>query len=170
MPPVYSPNIELIEIVNERNIVTEATPRNIMRSDNLIHRAAYVFVFSPLGSLCVQQRSASKDIFPNQWDLAAGGIPAVGESYADAAQRELGEELGIYHQKLNSHGEFYHADEHCRVWGSIYSLIWDGGITPQADEISQWRYLSTEDIPLFLGTEQVTPTTLKAYHRLLGLD
>lgn len=141
-----------------------------MRAENLIHRAAYVFVFSPLGSLCVQQRSVHKDIFPGQWDLAAGGIPNKGESYSAAALRELGEELGIYHQKLNVHGEFFFANDECKVWGSVYSLIWDGDIIPQTSEISQWRYLSIEDLPLFLGTENITPTTLKAYHQLLKLN
>mgnify|MGYP000368549282 CR=1 FL=1 len=164
------PNIELVDVVDEQNELVKSVPRSTMRAENLIHRAAYIFVFSPLGSLCVQQRSANKDIFPSQWDLAAGGIPSTGESYSEAALRELGEELGIYHQELNAHGEFFYADDKCKVWGSIYSLIWDGDITPQASEISQWRYLSIEDIPLFLGAENITPTTLKAYHQLLGLD
>lgn len=141
-----------------------------MRAENLTHRAAYIFVFSPLGSLCVQQRSSNKDIYPGQWDLAAGGIPHTGEGSPEAALRELGEELGIYHQKLNAHGEFFFADNRCKILGSIYSLIWDGDITPQSSEISQWRYLSVEDLALFLGTESITPTTLKAYHQLLGIS
>lgn len=166
---INSSAIELVEIVDENNVATQIMPRSTMRAGNLIHRAAYIFVFSPLGSLCVQQRSAHKDLFPNQWDLAAGGIPNIGESYSDAASRELGEELGIWHKKLNSHGEFYFESDQCKLWGSIYSLIWDGDITPQPNEIKQWRYLGPEDIPTFLGTQQVTPTTLKAYHQLLGL-
>lgn len=141
-----------------------------MRSNNLIHRAAYVFVFSPLGSLCVQQRSPDKDIFPGYWDLAAGGVPKTGESYLSAAKRELGEELGIYHQDLQEHGEFFFTDEKCRVWGSIFSLVWDGDINPQVSEISQWRYLNIEDLTVFLGNKSITPTTYKAYLQLLGIN
>ena len=141
-----------------------------MRADNLIHRAAYVFVFSPLGSLCVQQRSIDKDVFPGAWDLAARGVPYAGESYMSAAKRELGEELGIYHQELNAHGDFFYSSNQCRVWGSIFSLVWDGDIQAQASEISQWRYLSTDDLPPFLGQENITPTSYKAYLQLLGLN
>lgn len=160
----------MVEVVDNANNIVDSVPRSIMRAQNLIHRAAYIFVFSPLGSLCVQQRVADKDVFPGYWDLAAGGIPDIGENYSDAALRELGEELGIYHQELNSHGEFFYEDSECRVWGSVYSLVWDGDIIHQTSEISQWRYLSIEDIPIFLGSESITPTTKKAYYHLLGIE
>lgn len=161
---------EWVEIVDRDNRIIDTVPRSHMRQHNLIHRAAYIFVFSPLGALCVQQRSSNKDVFPSYWDLAAGGIPNPGENNEAAALRELGEELGIYHQALNAHGEFIYEDKECRVIGSVFSLIWDGDIIPQASEIAQWRYLSIEDIPLFLSSANITPTTRKAYDTLLELD
>ncbi len=165
----HTSHSEIVEVVDQNNRIIDRVPRALMRERNLIHRAAYIFVFSPLGSLCVQQRSADKDIFASYWDLAAGGIPNVGECYADAALRELGEELGIYRQTLTPHGEFYYGDAQCKVWGSIYSLIWDGDIIPQAAEISAWRYISVEDLPGFLSREAITPTTRKAYMSLLDM-
>lgn len=162
-------NEELVEVVDEQNHVIEIVPRSIVRQKNLLHRASYIFVFSPLGALCVQRRTSSKDAFPNYWDLAAGGIPMCEESYDNAAKRELGEELGIYHQSLNKHASFLYEDEQCRLWGQTYSLIWDGDIIPQTSEIAEWRYLSIEDIPIFLTTENISPPTKQAYHTLLEI-
>lgn len=141
-----------------------------MRSENLIHRIAYVFVFSPLGSLYVQQRSTDRDIFPGCWDLATGGILHREESYLSAAKRELGKRLGIYHQELKPHGEFYVSTSQCRAWGSVFSLIWDGEIQPQGRQISHWQYLNIDDLPVFLGQENITPTSYQAYLQLLGID
>jgi len=161
---------ENVIIVDEQNQFIKNTQRSEMRAQNLIHRASYIFVFSPLGALLVQRRTATKDVFPGYWDLAAGGVVDAGEDYQTAAVRELGEELGIYHQALQHHGEFFYSDDQCQVWGAIYTLIWEGDIHHQSSEIDEVAYLSVEDIPDFLSSQNITPTTLKAYKQLLGID
>ena len=62
----------------------------------LLHRTAHVVVVHPeTGALLLQKRSRSKDIQPGRWDTAVGGHLDCGESYEQAAARELREELGI---------------------------------------------------------------------------
>lgn len=161
---------EQVQLADADNRDAGAAPRATVRRDNLIHRAAYIFVLSPTGSLCVQRRSADKDIFPACWDLAAGGVVGHGESPDTTAVRELEEELGIRDQTLDAHGEFYYQDDLCRVWGHVYACLWSGDIRPQASEIAEWRYISAEDVGAFVGEHAVTPTTLRAYETLLGLD
>ena len=61
----------------------------------LIHKSVHVVVLDSTGTkILLQKRSHSKDIQPGKWDTAVGGHVAAGESVADAAIRELAEELG----------------------------------------------------------------------------
>ena len=62
----------------------------------LIQKSVHVVVLDSTGTkILLQKRSHSKDIQPGKWDTAVGGHVAAGESVADAAIRELAEELGI---------------------------------------------------------------------------
>ncbi|MGM0563253.1 MAG: NUDIX hydrolase [Pseudomonadota bacterium] len=161
---------ERVQLADADNRDAGSAPRAVVRRDNLIHRAAYIFVLSPLGSLCVQRRSADKDIYPDYWDLAAGGVVGHGESPDTTAERELKEELGIRDQPLTPHGEFFYHNDLCQVWGHVYACLWDGEILPQASEIADWRYLSPEDVGAFIRERAVTPTTMRAYETLLNLE
>lgn len=61
----------------------------------LFHLTVAILVFDDRGQLLVQRRSPHKLHRPGCWDLAAGGSALRGESSAQAAARELQEELGI---------------------------------------------------------------------------
>lgn len=61
----------------------------------LVHRSVQALVFSSDGRLLLQRRSQRKDLFPGYYSASASGHVAAGEDYAAAAERELGEELGI---------------------------------------------------------------------------
>jgi len=60
-----------------------------------MHRAVHVFLFNGSREIYVQRRSASKDRHPLKLDSSAAGHVDPGESYEQAAVRELSEELGI---------------------------------------------------------------------------
>jgi len=47
------------------------------------------------GQLFLQKRSMEKDVQPGKWDMSVGGHVDAGEEPADAAARELSEELGV---------------------------------------------------------------------------
>ena len=57
---------------------------------------AHICVINSKGKLLIQQRSSTKQNFPNVWDLTLGGNVQAGENARKAAQRELEEELGIF--------------------------------------------------------------------------
>lgn len=87
-------NEEMFDIVNEHNEVIGRRPRSEVHRLGLKHRAVHVLVFNKQGAVFLQKRSAVKDTFPGAWDSSASGHLDTGEDYADAALRELGEELG----------------------------------------------------------------------------
>ncbi len=63
--------------------------------EGLLHRAFSVFVFHDDGRLLLQQRSKEKPLWPLFWSNTVCSHPAPGESYEDAAQRRLREEMGL---------------------------------------------------------------------------
>ena len=101
---------EIVPIVDRDDNIVDEVPRHVMRSRSLRHRVTYIFVFDTSGRLFVQKRTPTKDLYPGYYDLAAGGVVCVGESYEDSAAREAREELGIIDVPLQSRFKFYFAD------------------------------------------------------------
>ena len=86
---------DLLPIVDAQDNVIGALPRRQVHLEGHLHRAVHVIVLDPEGRIWLQQRAAAKDTFPGFWDLSATGHVDPGESYAEAARRELREELGL---------------------------------------------------------------------------
>eukprot|EP00884_Botryococcus_braunii_P009334 jgi/Botrbrau1/18401/Bobra.0469s0003.2 len=86
---------EVFEIVNEQNQTVGTELRRVVHKTGLLHRAVYCFVFDPAGRLLLQQRAGRKDIGPLLWDLSLAEHLKPGETYGEAVQRGLTEELGI---------------------------------------------------------------------------
>jgi 8-oxo-dGTP pyrophosphatase MutT (NUDIX family) len=59
------------------------------------HRACYVAVLTGADELVVHRRADWKDVYPGWWDVCFGGVLAAGETWDDAARRELAEEAGV---------------------------------------------------------------------------
>ena len=155
--------MELVQIVDEQNRESGTAPRNVMRSQRLLHRCTYIFVFNSQGELFVQQRTLTKDIYPGFLDLAAGGVIVAGESYDLGAQRELAEELGICGVPLTHHGVIYYEDKLSRVFGAIYSCVWDGPMQFQVEEVAGGNFYSIDQVCRMADEgAQITPDSLAA--------
>ena len=125
---VMNPADEIVAIVDDRNRVVGSAPRWDMRRNRLPHRSTYILVFNSRGDLCVQKRTATKDVFPGYYDIAAGGVVLAGESYEAGARRELAEEVGIRGVPLAHQFVFHYADAYTQVWGSVFSCVYDGDL------------------------------------------
>jgi len=60
-----------------------------------LHRAISVFLFNGRGECLLQQRSASKQLWPMVWSNSCCSHPRRDEETADAAARRVREELGV---------------------------------------------------------------------------
>tara|TARA_B100000745_G_scaffold278841_1_gene210061 strand:- start:2601 stop:3113 length:513 start_codon:yes stop_codon:yes gene_type:complete len=83
-----------IQIVDEEDNILGAVSYDEAIAGGYIRRAARVFVFNESGQILIQRRSAhiSK---PLMLDQSAAGHVDEGETYREAALRELEEELGL---------------------------------------------------------------------------
>lgn len=162
------PKDEVVLIVGRDNRETGSAPRHEMRALGLPHRAAYIMVFNSRGELFVQKRTMSKDIYPGYYDIAAGGVVLAGESYEESAKRELAEEMGIVKTELGPHFTFFYEEGSNRVWGRVYSCIYDGELTLQAEEVESGFFALPEEVLALSRKERFTPDGLYVLKRYLA--
>lgn len=145
---------ELVDIVDDADRVIDQATRHEVRRRNLRHRSVYVLVFNSAGQLFIHRRTPTKDVFPGQWDVAAGGVLNAGEDYDDGAKRELREELGVDGVPLRRLFALRYDDERNRVVGMAYSCTWDGPFHLQASEIVEGLWM---DLDVLLDRTQRDP-------------
>ena len=85
----------LVDIVNERDEVVGSDLKSRKAELGFISRASAVFLHDSEGNIVVCKRAPHKKFSPNLYDLAAVGSVCAGETYEEAARRELLEEVGI---------------------------------------------------------------------------
>ncbi len=158
---------EIVTIVDATNRPVGDQPRRLMRERNLPHRATYIFVFDRQGRLLVQRRTATKDLYPGYYDLAAGGVVAAGESYETCAEREVFEELGIRGSPLVRRFDFYFGNQHARCFGRAYTCVHEGPFTLQAEEVESVRFHSAREVADGL-LAPITPDSRYAFDRLMN--
>ncbi|WP_136254015.1 NUDIX hydrolase [Onishia niordana] len=159
-PPVIAD--EHIQLVDARNRPCGSAPRAMMRRFHFWHRATYIVVRNAKGDICVQRRTLTKEVFPGDDDLAAGGVVGAGEAVHQAARRELAEELGIRGQPLRSCGDFRYDKDGHHIYGSIYLVDYDGPLCLQPEEVASVRWMPLKEA---LALETATPDT----HSALGM-
>ncbi len=161
---------EIVTIVDKRNRMIGTASRSAMRKGMLLHRASFVILFNSLEQIFVQRRTPIKDVYPGNYEPAAGGVVLAGESYESCARRELWEELGVSGVRLSSHGDFYFEDVFCRVWGRVFSCIHDGPFVLQQEEVESGRFMGLEMIWAESRIKSFTPDSLQALQLLFRHD
>lgn len=161
-----SPATEIIQIVDENNEELAALTRDLMREQNLIHRASYILVFNKAKELFIHRRTLTKDIYPGYWDIAAGGVVLAGESYDDSASRELNEELGIKVNDLSHCFDHYYEDKNNRVWGRIYCCSHEGPFVLQKEEVEYGMFVPVQTALSMSKKEPFTPDGIEILNRL----
>ena len=87
---------ELFDVLNEKGIYTNRVEtRKKCHKEGLYHKAVVVFIINSKGQVLLQRRSPNKRMWPNMWDVTAGGHVSSGEFGFQAIIRECKEELGI---------------------------------------------------------------------------
>lgn len=165
LSPARSAANEIVALVDAQNNVIGSAPRWQMRAHRLLHRSTYILVFNAEGALYVQKRTMTKDIFPGYYDPATGGVVLAGESYEESAIRELDEEVGIRQVPLTRLSDFYFADERTQVWGGVFSCVYEGPLTLQAEEVENVVLMTIEEIFQRAQTQPFTPDGLYVVQR-----
>jgi isopentenyldiphosphate isomerase len=135
---------ELVDIVDEADRVLRVATRAEMRRDNLLHRNVSVLCLDARGRIYLHRRTLTKDLFPGLYDVFTSGVVSAGETYADAARRELAEELGIVGPTPSPLFRHRYEGAETRSHTEVFRVVWDGPIVHQASEIAWGEFRSRE--------------------------
>lgn len=86
---------ETVDYVDADDRPVTRGPRGGAAARGLHYRVAATVCADSAGRLLVYRRSAGAAVYPAHHDILIGGCPRAGEGYAEAAARELREELGL---------------------------------------------------------------------------
>lgn len=146
--------LEMLDVVNANDEVVGQATRAEIHQRGLQHRAVHVLVFNRRGEVLLQRRSGEKDRHPHLWDSSASGHVDAGETYDQAALRELKEEIGLCPPapptrlfKLPACSE---TDQEF-VW--VYSCEAEGPFTLNPSEISEGRWLAPAEVDTWLQNQ-----------------
>jgi isopentenyldiphosphate isomerase len=86
---------EEVDVVDSEDRVVDFATIDRCLKEGLLHRAVAVLVKRENGAVVLQQRSRNDSWHPGMWTISCTGHVRRGESYQQAAVRELSEELGL---------------------------------------------------------------------------
>ena len=87
---------EYFDVLDEKgNFTGKMETREKCHQEGIWHKAVVVFILNGKKQVLLQRRSPNKKLWPNLWDITAGGHVLAGEFGFQAIIRECQEELGI---------------------------------------------------------------------------
>ena len=166
--PAPDPGEEVVDLVDESNRVIGKATRREVRAKNLLHRGVGIICTNSRGQVYVHRRTRTKDIFPGMYDMFVGGVVASGESAAQAARREILEELGIDGPEPRHLFNHLYLGPRNRAWVAVYEVQWDGPIRHQESEVEWGAFFSFQELDEKLREWEFVPDGLEIFRRLLA--
>ena len=119
-----------------------------------LHRAFSILIFNQQGELLIQKRSSNKYHSAGLWANTCCSHPRPDETIQAAAHRRLAEEMGFdchirevtsfIYKTFFDNGLCEHELDHVLIGE------YDGKIEPDANEVSEWKYISLDDLRVSL--------------------
>jgi isopentenyl-diphosphate Delta-isomerase len=136
----------------------------------VLHRAFSLLIFNDYGELLIQQRAASKRLWPSYWSNSCCSHPRGLETMEASTQRRLREELGIscplhYLFKFQYQAQFDATGAEHELCSVFIGRSGDR-IKVNSEEIQDWRWVSPVALQREIasqGSESFTPWFLQEW-------
>ncbi|MFJ6052248.1 NUDIX domain-containing protein [Streptomyces sp. NPDC092307] len=159
---------EPVERVDEQDrVLGVVVGRRQAVREGWLHRVAVTVCRDERGRILVHRRSEQLSRFPGHHEVVVGGAVDVGESYEQAAARELAEELGIpvlprlLFTFLNRSGLSPH-------WLGVHEAVVPDTVTADPDEVAWHGWLTEPELRSALREWRFTPDSHEAFGRYLA--
>jgi isopentenyl-diphosphate delta-isomerase len=157
-----------VVVVDENDNEVGVAPLAEVWQQGLYHRIVSVFVQDNHGRMLLQLRGPRVAVYPNCWDQAAGGHVDEGQTYDQAAQNELLQEVGLQNVELTELDTFRShnkaGDRIINQFERVYlaHVAHDVALRPEAKEVSSLRWFTPAELKEQIAThpEAFTPGLL----------
>lgn len=150
--------MERLDIVNDADEEIGSAPKDEVYSKRLKHRIVHVLIFNSKGEMALQLRAKTVKFCPGYWCTAAGGHVRSGESYEQAAARELYEELGIKARlKFFAKDIYYSPERDLYKFLATYTAIADDGFRLNHEEVEGLSFFPLNEIIRMAKGEKIHP-------------
>ncbi|WP_067836805.1 NUDIX hydrolase [Nocardia lijiangensis] len=158
---------ELVERVDEHDRVLDIVDRDKAIRARWLHRVATVVCRDDAGRIFVHRRPEDSTRFPGYYNWLIGGAVAVGESYEDAARRELTEELRAS-GRIRFVLKFLCQGAIAPYWLGLHEAVIDRAVAPDPSEIGWYDWLPETDLRKALRQWAFVPDSIEAFAKYHG--
>ena len=159
MNPGTDESSEIIDHVDDTGAVIATVTRAEMRAANLMHRSVFIAVINDADQILVHRRADWKDVWPDAWDIAVGGVVSAGEAWELAAARELVEEVGIS-AELSYLGVGIYVDDHVQEFARVYMARSEGPFSFDDGEVAEAAWVPISQLREWLDGRPVCPDSI----------
>ncbi len=155
---------ELVERVDEQDRVVGVVDRDEAIRNGWLHRVATTVCRDPRGRVLVYRRPEHVSRFPGHYDWLFGGGVGVGESYEEAAARELAEELGV-RAPVRFVFKFLCRGAISPYWLGVHEAVVSETVAPDPGEVAWCGWLSEREFQGALRRWVFVPDGVDALRR-----
>ena len=142
---------EQVVLVDEQGKEIRLMGKTEAHQKGILHKAISVIIFNSKGEMLIQQRAFTKYHWAGIWSNTCCSHPREGETFIDAAQRRLKEELGIvttlkpeFHFTYQAKDEKSGLTEHEYDW--VFTVIFDEPFEFNKHEINAIKWIKKEEL------------------------
>jgi isopentenyldiphosphate isomerase len=158
---------ELVERVDAEDRVLGVVSRSEAVREGWLHRVGVAVCRDGHGRYLVHRRAAQLSRFPGHHELGIGGAAGVGESYEQAAVRELSEELGA-RASVCLRFTFLNCRGLSPYWLGVCDALLPEIVAPDPGEVAWYTWLTESELRRALGQWTFTPESQEIFDRYLA--
>ncbi|MEU6765031.1 NUDIX domain-containing protein [Streptomyces sp. NPDC046853] len=155
---------EWVERVDEQDEVLAVVDRAEAIRRRWLHRVATIVCRDRAGRILVHRRPDNMSRFAGQFNWMLGGATEAGESYEEAAARELSEELGVRGQPRFVL-KFRCAGVVSPYWMGLHEVVVEDQVRPDPSEVAWHAWLTERELADLVRHEAFIPDAREAYDR-----
>jgi 8-oxo-dGTP pyrophosphatase MutT (NUDIX family) len=157
---------EPVERVDDQDQVLAVVDRSEAIRRGWLHRIATTVCRDQQGRVLVYRRPENLSRFPGHHEVMFGGAVDIGESYEQAAARELAEELGI-HAPVRFLFKFLCRGAISPYWLGVHEAVIPSEVTPDPGEVAWHGWLTETELREAVRQWRFIPDGQEAFDRYL---
>lgn len=140
-------NLEKMDIVDENDkIIGEASKKDIYSKGLKYYRIVKGIIKASTGKILLPKRSKYKYVYPECYDISLSGHVDKGESYEEALQREMKEELGIESAEYKEVCYLTPKQLNANYFIKLFIINYDGQIKVDKKEVESANFVEINQL------------------------